>query len=137
MTRRVLRLICRALIGVVLFAQLAVSAYACPALLSAASSGPDPVGAAIAAAVQPSIHCEDMAGPTDPEFANLCASHCHRDQQSDHAARLTIPAVLLTALYVSAPAPELLIAPRSAGDPTSALAAGSPPLAILHCRFRI
>jgi hypothetical protein len=146
-TRRFLKGVCRALVGVVLFAQLAVSAYACPGLSSAvtmqahmaaaASPGIDSAGAAMAASGQPPINCEDMGGPIDPDFANLCAKHCHQDQQSDHAARLTVPAALLAALYITTPAPEPAVAPRPAADTTSALAAASPPLAILHCCFRI
>ncbi len=81
--------------------------------------------------------CAGMAGPMDPEFANLCAEHCHHGQQSDRAATLTVPAALLTALYITPLAPEPAVAPRPAADTTSALAAASPPLAILHCCFRI
>ena len=147
MTRHFLRTVCRALIGVVLFAQLAVSAYACPGLWSAAtmkmqtsttaSSGADSADAAMAATAQQPINCEDMAGPMDPEFANLCTEHCHHGQQSDQVATLNVPAVLLTALYVTPPAPEPVVAPRRAATATSALAAALPPLAILHCCFRI
>ena len=147
MTRHFLRTICRALIGVVLFAQLAVSAYACPGLSpaaamqaqmsAAAASGVDPANAAMAASDQPPINCEDMAGPMDPDFANLCAEHCHHGQQSDQASTLTVPGALLNALYVTRLAHEPVVAPRPAANATSALVAASPPLAILHCCFRI
>lgn len=147
MTRRFLRSVCRALIGVVLLAQMAVSAYACPGLASGAmmnmpAVSPVPTGgeasqdvAAIAA--DQAIACADMAGPMDPDFANLCAEHCRQGQQSDQAATLTVPAALLTALYMTPQAPEPFVATRPAAAATSALAAASPPLAILHCCFRI
>ena len=147
MTRQFLRTVGRALIGVVLFAQLAVSAYACPGLSSAesmkmqmaATAAPDggSADAAMAMADRQVPNCEDMAGPMDPEFANLCAEHCHHGQQSDQASTLTVPAALLNALYFTPLAPEPVVAPRPAANATSALVAASPPLAILHCCFRI
>ena len=124
MTHRFLRTVCRALIGVVLLAQLAVAAYACPGLASAATG-------------HEAIACEDMATPMDPSFANLCAEHCHHGQQSDHTATLTVPAAVLNALYITAAAPEPRAAPRPAADATSARAAAALPHAILHCCFRI
>lgn len=147
MTRHFMRTLCRVLVGVVLFAQLAVSGYACPGLSSSAamqeqmseapSSGVASAGAAIAASDQRPINCEDMAGPIDPDFANLCAEHCHYGQQSGQAAALTVPAVLLNALYITPQALQSAVALRPAADTTSTLAAASPPLAILHCCFRI
>ena len=135
------------MIGVVLLAQMAVSAYACPGLavgtmmnmaaVSPVSSG-DEAGRDLAAiAADRAIACADMAGPMDPAFPNLCAEHCHHGQQSGQVATLCIPAALLTALYITPLAPEPFVAPRPAAAATSALAAASPPLAILHCCFRI
>jgi len=89
------------------------------------------------AAVQTMANCDDMAGVMDPSFANLCAEHCHQGQQSDQAATLTVPAVLLSALYVTPLAPEPTAVPRPSADATSALVAASPPHTILHCCFRI
>ena len=139
MTRIILRRICRALIAVVMLAQMAVSAYACPGL----SPGPT-TGAAIASAAplngaidDPAADCAGMTGPMDSDFANLCAEHCHQGQQSGQAATLSVPAALLTALYLTPLIPEPFVPPRPAAAVTSALAAASPPLAILHCCFRI
>lgn len=144
MTRGFLRSVCKLLVGVVLLAQMAVSAYACPGLAAAKmqmSSAAAVVGhqpsVLDGAAVQAMTRCEDMAGVMDSSFANLCAEHCHQGQQSDHAATVSVPAALLNALYVTPPAPEPTAAPRSAADATSALVAASPPHAILHCCFRI
>ena len=83
------------------------------------------------------MNCEDMAGPMDPDFANLCAEHCHHGQQSNQSATLTAPAALLNALYIAPLASEPLFAPRPAAAVANALVAASPPLAILHCCFRI
>jgi hypothetical protein len=141
MTRGFLRSVCRALIGVVLLAQVAISAYACPgvaanATLSAASSRElsQAVGAITG---QQMVNCDDMVGAMDPSFANLCAEHCRQGQQSDQTATLTVPAALLAPLYITLPAPEPTAASRPAAAATSALAAAAPPHAILHCCFRI
>lgn len=135
------------LIGVVLFAQFAVAAYACPGLSVAGtpkpgmvipvmaevqSMGTDRVSITLAA-----MDCDDMVGSMDPSSANLCAEHCRQGHQSDQAATLTLPAALLTALYRLPLAPEPpALSPRQAAEEVSALAAASPPHAILHCCFR-
>ena len=143
MTRHFLRSICRMLIGVVVLTQMAVAAYACPGLAAAKMQMSSVVAVAgdlagtADTALQPMANCEDMAGAVDPSFANLCAEHCHHGQQSDQVATLTVPAVLLNALYVTPAAPEPSAAPRPAADATSARAAACAPLAILHCCFRI
>ena len=137
MTRHFLRMVCRALIGVVLLAQLTVSAYACPGLTAAGMMKSSSTASADAD-MQPMANCDDMAaGQMDPEFATLCAAHCHQGQQSDQAATLTVPAVLLTALYLTPFAAEPIVEPRPAAAATSALVAASPPHTILHCCFRI
>jgi hypothetical protein len=146
MTRRFLRAICRALVGVLLFAQLAVSAYACPTLSpaatptmpSTAARDGDSSDAAMAATDRQAPDCDGMAaGTMDPDLANLCAEHCHHGQQSDQAATLSVPAALLTALYLAPLAAQPKIRLLPAADATSALVAASPPHAILHCCFRI
>lgn len=142
MTRSFLRSISPLLIGVVLLAQMAISAYACPGLASAKTQMASPVtagqsGMSDDAAAQTMANCDGMAAGMDPSFANLCAEHCHQGQQSDQAATLSVPAVLLSALYVTPLAPEPAAAPRPAADAASALVAASPPHTILHCCFRI
>ena len=81
-------------------------------------------------------NCDGMAGPLDPEFANLCAEHCHHGQQSDQPATMTVSAALPSALYITPLAPEPVVASHPA-TATSALVAASPPIAILHCCFRL
>lgn len=131
MTRQLLRRMCQALIGVVLLAQLTVSAYACPALA--------PAVAMSATAAQPMSACDDMASETmDPAFAALCAAHCHTGHQSDQAPSLVVvPVALPTALYSIAVAAETRVAPGPLAAASSALVAASPPHTVLHCCFRI
>lgn len=150
MTRGLVRMVARGLIGVLLFAQLAIAAYACPALsaslgagLSSSMSMPmaDDVTAATddarAASAKQGSPCADMVGATDTASGNLCAEHCKYGQQSDHASTLTVPAVLLSALYPMTPwVPETASPPRPAAASLSALVAASPPHAILHCVYR-
>lgn len=134
----------RGLIGVLLLAQFAVSAYACPLRLSATavdmqasmsnsaqSAAVDPASAAPASRMS---GCAGMAGTMDPSSPNLCAEHCKYGQQSDQASTLTVPVAVFTALYATALVP--VPAPRAAATTASALVAASPPRAILHCVFR-
>lgn len=147
MTRRLVHLIARGLIGVLLFAQLSIAAYACPALSSGAmdtdsvalmqmAGETTAVVDASVDAVTQSPPCGDMVGMTDAGSANLCAEHCKFGQQSDHASTLTIPVALLAPLLLTPWAPEATQPPRPAAASLSALVAASPPHAILHCVYR-
>ena len=136
MTRALLRSLARGLAGVLLFAQLAVAAYACPWLAAPqASETALESGGATMSAQMPG--CDGMVGATDPEAPNLCAEHCKQGMQSDQASTLTVPTALLKALYAITPLPPGKAPPRPAAAPLSALVAASPPLAILHCVYRI
>ena len=135
MTRGFLRGLARGLISVLLLAQLAVAAYACPGL---AAKAPAAAMASADGAMDARMpDCDDMVGAMDPESANLCAEHCKRGQQSDHASTLTVPVAMLTALYTTTPAMPGKAPPRPAAATLSALVAASPPHAILHCVYRI
>ncbi len=159
MKRGFVRGLARCLAGVLFLAQMTIAAYACPGLSSSiAASAPlgqmQPMtqtsvpaapqvevsrafGADAAAAMAAQVpDCSDMAGAMDPNAANLCAEHCKYGQQSDHASTLTVPAVILNALYTTPavpPTPLLQSAAALKGVPVAA----SPPHAILHCVFRI
>lgn len=148
MTRNFLRRVARGLVGVVLLAQMSITAYACPGISSAlqASRQATAMGAPMAeptdsAAVRMAAQapaCADMAGAMDPTYANLCAEHCKYGQQSDQASTVSVPAAaLLVALYDTPAVPELAPPPRPAAASMSALVAASPPHAILHCVYRI
>jgi hypothetical protein len=136
-TRSIARRVARGLVGVMLFAQMAIAAYACPGLTSAMAGDVPRGDAGVAAATVQMAPCDDMAGAMDPTSANLCAEHCKLGQQSDHAPTLNVPAAVLTALYATPLVPEMAPPPRPATATMSALVAASPPHTILHCVFRI
>lgn len=148
MRRSWVRAVARGLVGVIVMAQLAIAAYACPAL-SAAMAANMPVSAPEIVAGEPhaaragmptagGANCDDMAGGSiDPSLPNLCAEHCKYGQQSDQAQKLTVPTAVLAPLYVTPPVPEAAPPPHPAAATISALVAASPPHAILHCVFRI
>lgn len=147
MTRSFLKAVARCLVGVVLMAQMAISAYACPAMalpaaptmqMPAASDSTDERGSANAdLPMAQTSNCDDMAGSMDASAPNLCAEHCKYGQQSDHAPTLNAPAVVLTVLYAMPLVPVTAPPPRPAAATLSALVAASPPHAILHCVHRI
>lgn len=120
MTRRYRSLSGLIAIFALLFAQLAVAAYACPR-----GAEGDVV------AVSASMPC----GEIDPEQANLCGKHCNDVEQSQasHPPGCALPATAFTAVvYTGAPPAGGALA----GDPALTHATG-PPLSIRHCRFRI
>lgn len=148
MTRGLLKAVARGLISVLLFAQFAIASYACPGLVSpstagmkmeAASAAVPEQGSGVAGpvAAAPTMNCDEMAGVMDPSMPNLCAEHCRYGQQSDHAATITVPTLLLIALYSTPQAPEKVVPPYSVAATMSALVAASPPHAVLHCVYRI
>ena len=137
----------RLLVGVLLFAQIAVAGYACPQLSGMASmsegksamvmvSASAPDSTAVSKSTDMPPGCDQI----DPNAANLCAEHCHQGQQS--ADRANVPAVSLgipTFLYSLPLEPQhSLGSGRSFPAPDARLdAAPEPPHAILHCVFRI
>lgn len=132
-----MRALARLLVGVLLFAQLAIAAYACPAGLSALGAGM-PLAASTAA---PMPGCDGMldamGAAMDRDDAALCAEHCKVGQQSDQASTLTLPAVVLSVLHTVAWNTEPALPPRSAAAPLSALVAACPPHTLLHCVYRL
>ncbi len=147
MTRAVLRNIARGLVGVLLFAQMAVASYACPDVAAALAtaqqtaaaiqSQTDASAAPLAASTERTGECVTMAGTMDPQSPNLCAEHCRYGEQSDRLPSFTLPAATLTALYVTPLLPEVAAPLRLAAASMSALVAACPPHAILHCVYRI
>ena len=126
------RLLSRLLIAAILFAQLAVSAYACPSMLT---SGVD--ASTITTADSVPMDCDQMAGMLDPAAPSLCAAHCHNHEQSaGHADSPMLPPALFATLYWLFT--QTPIEPVSEAPEASVLhAALPPPHAILHCCFRI
>ncbi len=142
LSRAIRKSISLVLMGVLLFAQLAVASYSCPRL-----GGTDPASMTASMSVSmpesmPELMAVGMApgcDQLDPEAANLCAEHCHQGQQSaDTAASPAVSAAIPTLLYLIPTEPQHLPGSgRSApavGD--SVVAAPEPPHAILHCVFR-
>ena len=122
----------RLLIVAILFAQIAVSAYACPSLLK---SGVE--SAAVATVNSMPIDCDQMAGMLDPAAPSLCSAHSHSHEQSaDHADSPELPPALFAVLYwLVAQTPVELVG--KSPDASVLHAALPPPHAILHCCFRI
>ena len=154
MTRALRRWVCRALIGTMLFAQLAVAAYACPALssfLEQAQQGPLATSAMPMAMAMPddqaagsngpaapeAMDCEHMGAATDQASPNLCAQHCQQGHQSDQVSTAAVPLVALTSLYALAPPSQTAPVLPSPGAQPGVFAAVSPPHSILHCCFRV
>ena len=147
MTRSFLCAVARGLVGAILMAQMAIAAYACPALSSGvswtmqmpvSSASLDELGQPDAGmSMAQTANCDDMLGTMDASSPNLCAEHCKVGQQSDKAPTLNAPTVVLIALYAMPVVPEPAPPPRSAAATLSALVAASPPHTVLHCVYRI
>jgi hypothetical protein len=136
MPRALKHWICRLMVGVILFAQMSVAAYACPRNVVSGNAPSDAI-TAMGAMIDCDQMDEGMGRHLDQANPGLCAEHCHPTQQSDHTQVPTVPAALLIALYtvtltVDASRPDGL-APTA----DSRLHAAPPPLSILHCCFRI
>ena len=111
----------------VLFAQLAVSAYACPGM-------EEMTRAAVVA--QDAPPCHQNPAPTEP--TPLCQAHCQQGDQSSDVRAASLPAVTLLAL----PSPGLIVSPArdaraTAMQPSLLERPTGPPLAVRHCCFRI
>lgn len=121
------------LVCLLLFMQVAASAYACMLGEDAASAGPSSAEAALAA---DEIPCH--APQPEPEPSNLCKAHCAQSAQSvDTRAQVKIDVPPVPALLPAMPVP-----PPRLGHAVSAVLArpsppGHPPLYLDHCRFLI
>jgi hypothetical protein len=135
------RLIARLLVGVMLFAQMAVAAYACTGApgssladvpRSAAYSG------AASAAMSEASDGHADHGVMDPAQPNLCAAHCQSGQQNAAGkpapeVALAVPMSLYPLVPVVLAAATLRASTVRGGPPPMA----DPPHAILHCCYRI
>jgi hypothetical protein len=132
LTRTFKRWIARVMACVLLLAQFSIAAYACPAMAMQDDTGTaEQLVAGTAVPV-------GAADPLDASAPNLCAAHCQFGQQSaDHTAATVVQTALPATLYTlpSATAHDGLGRPLAHQPPSQA--AASPPLAILHCCFRI
>ena len=144
LSRALRQSVSRLLIGVVLFAQLAVASYACPGLkvMNSVGNGVAPTAmhgvvadiAAEPAAMPPG--CDQM----DPDAANLCAEHCRQGQQSADTANVPVVSPgIPTFLYSLQFEPQHSLGSGRSFPASDARLDGAPepPHAILHCVFRI
>ena len=117
-----------------LFAQLALAAYACaePGKVVA----PCPAGSKAAAAMEAGLPCHDPGAATAIDDASqLCWKHCYGFDQSADRGDLAAPGPALTALY---PLPAVAHSPERVqprADPHLPRAT-SPPPAISFCCLR-
>jgi hypothetical protein len=115
-----------------LFMQLAVAAYACPAV--ALGTGQNPTLQMDSGAAPCASHMRHMADEQPP---GLCFAHCHANPQSLDKHEIPQP-VAMGALPVNFTVVQA--APTPVAPPLQAphlLRTGAPPLAIQHCCFRI
>jgi hypothetical protein len=129
MPRKYRQFVARLLLAALLFAQGAISVYACPG--STDSVAPPP------AAAEAMPGCDEMTG-LDPIVPNLCLAHCQSgDQTFDHSSQHIAAPALLPALVVSLLDPATSQASSRASSSQQLAAARPPPHSILHCCFRI
>jgi hypothetical protein len=114
-----------------LFSQLAVAAYACPALLHSAAA------ATMAQATDRGDNSHDLCTEHDAARPGLCLAHCNPAELSLNHAQVDTPPVMLVALHPLADhcAPAVLVSTAPQLDVP--LRSHSPPHSILHCCFRI
>ena len=112
-----------------LFAQLAVAAYACPV------QAPAKMSAHGGAHPCPGGHCQDMA----KQQPTLCQAHCHpADSSPDRSAWPPVAQFTALAAFVIMPAPRVHDVAQTDVFTHPILArATEPPSAIRHCCFRI
>ena len=140
------------MIGILLFTQLMIAAYACPGLLNSVPAGAGVRSQMQAGALADSTRSEpagqgmvaDAAqkmpadcGQVDPEAPNLCAEHCKQGQQSaDHTPAPAVAPALLTELYRVTLSTASPVAEDAYYAPGLLLRAAAPPHAIEHCCLR-
>lgn len=136
------RFIARLLVGVLLFAQLAVAAYACPVVLNGSANGPDHaavMGMGGVTAMQ-SGGMETKLGGMDPVLPNLCVGHCQFGQQNadgTSSPTVPVPVALLTSLYTLPSLEQSAGLARPIATASGPPSLADPPHAILHCCFRL
>ena len=137
--------ICRVLIGVLLFAQLAVATYACPAFGTKSAPMSGQMVTAVDAVQDSSmgftkaVSACDQMGQMDPSSPNLCLEHCRAGHQSSDTAPAPIVAAMSPALLYVLPTELEPVTGSSSSLPAMdpMLASAPLPHAILHCVLRI
>lgn len=139
--RTVRRFIARLLVGVMVFAQMAVAAYACTGAQAKVVPGGGASGTDVTmvlAAVTDLANGGIGHAAMDPAQPTLCAAHCQSGQQnSDSKPAPSAPAVMLVSLYPRTVEIFLADLLRTSPAPHYPPLKVDPPHAILHCCFRI
>jgi hypothetical protein len=121
-TRSLQKAVARLLIGVLVFAQMAIAAYACPSVSNTVTAN----------TVVAMPDCDEV----DTDAAQLCVEHCRFGQQSvDHSPSPAPLPALMTPLYSLPPAADAA-ARDMAPTADAPLGAVDPPHTLLHCCLR-
>jgi hypothetical protein len=141
MPRILRRWIARLLLGTLLFAQLAVAAYACPTV-TPASQNPYGAPSAMGATNAPAIAFDageafDGVLP-DAVQPGLCLTHCQSGQQNaDTKSAPGVPLAMMYAAYPLEVAHPTAVSGFHRPTETGLIVHSDPPHAILHCCFRL
>ena len=124
--KRMRRWLSSALVLAVLFTQFVTAAHACAQASSAVQ--------ALAATATPCHECP-VAQTPDPTQLRLCVQHCQNASQSVDTgyAPVALAPALLSSVYTLPAATEPAWPATPLAASLDALAAASPPHAILHC----
>jgi hypothetical protein len=140
MTKVFRKWVCRVMVGVVVFAQMSIAAYACPATSGSAKAplGSTPTVASVLTGLEGmSPGADSLPDPMHPSSPALCAAHCDFGNQSaDHASTPTTQPALITTVYFLPALAVPFVPVGVAFDQPDPQSGCSPALAILHCCFR-
>ncbi|MEO6269255.1 MAG: hypothetical protein ABIP08_03020 [Lautropia sp.] len=137
------RWVSKVMVGLMLFAQMALAAYACSVSEGDPPSarGETAVISANAWSVSTSApaggiaDCHVTLGEPAATSSSLCSEHCKYGHQSEQVPTASAPAVSLIARY-HLPPPLDAPGPRPSPALIDALAGATTPHAILHCVLR-
>lgn len=113
-----------------LFSQIVVAAYACPALLHSAAAQ------TVLQAADHGGNGDDPCADHDAARPGLCLAHCNPAELSLNHAQVDAPPVVLVVLHPLADQSEPAVLVSTAPPRDVALRSHSPPHSILHCCIR-
>jgi len=138
MSRSLVRGLVRWIVVTLLLGQLAIAAYACPALRAITTD----VGQRSAVVVDSAMSTTHEVvltdggatiGTLDADSPNLCAEHCKVGQQSDQTSSVNVPVAVPLAPFENNPPRLAQSRLRPTASSVNALVSACPPHAILHC----
>lgn len=129
------RFVARLIIGMLVYAQMAVAAHACPVM--SGQTG-DASGRSSAMEATPAPGATGKDGATKSISQSLCTAHCQSGQQNaDRKPAPSPPAVMLTSRYTLPMLEHGGVNARRVEAANAPPPAAEPPHAILHCCLRI